>query len=100
MRFANVGTLETVPGRRDDLVALLTRRSDRLAEIGCLLYEVGVGEEHPDTVFVLELWESADAHRASLRLPEVRAAIEEARPWLTGEFGGFRFDVTGSPLRD
>ena len=100
MRFANVGTLDTVPGRRDELVRLLTRRSDAVAAHGCLLYEVGVDDGRPDTVFVMELWESAAAHRASLEDPEVLAAIQEARPLLAGTFGGFRFDVVGSPLRD
>ncbi|WP_309068964.1 putative quinol monooxygenase [Microbacterium sp.] len=100
MTFANVGTLGTESGRRDELVAILTRRSDRLAEVGCLLYEVGTSDDQPDTVFVMELWESADAHRASLALPEVQASIAAARPLLSGEFGGFRFDVAGSPLRD
>ena len=100
MTFANVGTLGAVPGRRDDLVRRLTRRSGALAEAGCLLYEVGVSADQPDTVFVMELWKNEEAHRASLQLPEVQAAIAEARPWLSGEFGGFRFDVIGSPLRD
>ena len=100
MTFANVGTLGTESGTRDALVAILTRRSERLAEVGCLLYEVGVSDDQPDTVFVMELWESADAHRASLALPEVQASIVAARPLLSGEFGGFRFDVLGSPLRD
>lgn len=100
MTFANVGTLGALPGKRDELVALLTRRSDVLAEVGCLLYEVGVNEAEPDTVFVVELWASEDAHRASLQLPEVQTAIAEARPWLSGVFGGFRFEVLGSPLRD
>lgn len=99
MVFANVGTLGTVLGRRDELVALLTRRDEALADVGCLAYEVGVDDEQPDTVFVVELWTSAAAHRASLELPEVRATIAEARPLLSGEFGGFRFDVVGSPLR-
>ena len=99
MTFANVGTLGAAPGRRDELAAHLSRRSDTLARAGCLLYEVGVGDE-PDTVYVLELWVSAQAHQASLQLPEVREAIEQARPMLSGEFGGFRFDVVGSPLRD
>jgi len=100
MVFANGGTLGTVPGERDALVALLTLRSDVLAQIGCLAYEVGVNDEQPDTVFVVELWASAEAHRASLERPEVRAAIDTARPLLSGEFGGFRFDVVGSPLRE
>jgi quinol monooxygenase YgiN len=68
--------------------------------LGCRLYEVGVNDEHPNTVFVMELWESADAHSASLQRPEVQTSIARARPWLSGEFGGFRFAVKGSPLHD
>ncbi len=100
MTFANVGTLGALPGKRDELLSHLTRRSDALRAIGCLAYEVGVNDEQPDTVFVVELWESADAHRASLELPEVQESIAQARPLLSGEFGGFRFEVVGSPLRD
>lgn len=98
MTYANVGTLGAVPGKRDELVAHLTRPTPRLAEAGCLLYEVGVSDDEPDTVFVAELWTSAAAHRASLELPEVREAIEAARPLLSGVFGGFAFDVVGSPI--
>ncbi|QAY58662.1 antibiotic biosynthesis monooxygenase [Microbacterium protaetiae] len=100
MVFINAGTLGTLPGKRDELLALLTLRSDHLAEIGCHAYEVGVNDDEPDTVFVVELWDTADAHRASLTQPDVQAAIAQARPLLSGEFGGFRFDVVGSPLRD
>ena len=100
MVFANAGTLGAVQGKRDALVAHLTRRSSVLSEIGCLAYEVGTNDAEPDTVFVIELWENADAHRASLAQPEVQASIAEARPLLSGVFGGFRFEVAGSPLRD
>ncbi|MER6626532.1 putative quinol monooxygenase [Streptomyces sp. NPDC000931] len=99
MTFANVGVLETAPGRRDEVVAVLTRHNPELGAAGCLSYEVGVDDAAPDTVFVTELWESEDAHRASLRLPGVRAAIVEARPLLAG-MDGRRFTVVGSPLRD
>ena len=99
MTFANVGTLGVQPGRRGEVVEILTRPSSALAESGCLSYEVGVSDDHPDTVFVTELWVSAEAHAASLQLESVKAAISEAMPLLSGEFGGFRFDVTGSPLR-
>ena len=80
-------------------MAILTRRSTELKDAGCLLYEVGVNDERPDTVFVLELWTSAEAHQESLHLEGVRTAITEARPLLSGEMGGFRFEVTGSPIR-
>jgi quinol monooxygenase YgiN len=100
MTFANVGTLGTVSGKRDELVRHLTRRSETLRQIGCLAYEVGVNDDDPDTVFVVELWESEKAHQSSLALPEVQASITAARPLLSGTFGGFRFEVAGSPLRD
>lgn len=100
MTFANAGSLGAVPGTRDELVAHLIKRSEALAGLGCLLYEVGVNEDDADTVFVVELWDSADAHRASLGDPEVQASIAQAKPLLSGRVGGFRFDVVGSPLRD
>ncbi|MFT4052710.1 MAG: antibiotic biosynthesis monooxygenase [Microbacterium sp.] len=100
MTYVNVGTLGTRAGHRDELVSLLTQRSDRLKELGCIAYEVGVSEDAPDTVFVVELWESAAAHQASLEQPDVVDAIASARPLLDGTFGGFRFEVVGSPLRD
>lgn len=99
MTFAYIGQLGARPGCRDQLVALLTRPSQDLASAGCLLYEVGINDDQPDTVFVAELWESADAHRASLELTSVQASIAEARPLLNGEFGGTRFAVIGSPMR-
>ena len=100
MTFANVGTLGALPGRRDELVAHLTARNGTLHAAGCLLYEVGVSPEAPETVFVMELWENQAAHQGSLQLPEVQASIAAARPLLSGEFGGFAFEVLGSPLRD
>ncbi|MDY0947048.1 putative quinol monooxygenase [Frigoribacterium sp. CFBP9039] len=100
MTFVNVGTLGAAPGKRDELVALLTERNESLTGAGCRAYEVGVDDDQPDTVFVVELWDSAEAHRASLALPQVQDAIARARPLLDGTFGGHRFTVVGSPLRD
>lgn len=99
MTFANVGRLGAQPGKRDELVAALIAPNDELSAAGCLLYEVGVNDEDPDGVFVAELWTSAEAHRASLGLASVRAAIAQARPLLSGDFESTRFDVAGSPLR-
>ena len=89
-----------MPGKRDEPIAHLTRRNDTLRESGCLAYEVGMHDEHPNTVFVIELWASADAHRASHAQPQVQESIAAARPLLSGEFVGFQFEVAGSPLRD
>lgn len=99
-RFANVGTIGALPGRRDDLLAILLRRNEALRGVGCLAYEVGISEDDLDTIFVVELWDSKEAHTASLRLPQVQAVIEEARPIMSGVYGGYRFSIAGSPLRD
>ena len=99
MTFANMGMLGTKPGQRDALVAILLRPKPGMREAGCLLYEVGVNADMPDTVFVSELWESAEAHQASLQLDSTRAAIAEAMPLLSGQTAGHRFTVVGSPLR-
>lgn len=100
MTFVNAGSLGAVAGKRDELVSHLIRRNDDLRGAGCLLYDVGINDEDPDNVFVVELWESSAAHQSSLALPGVKAAIAAARPLLSGAFGGFRFDVVGSPLND
>lgn len=98
MTFANVGTLGALPGKRDEIIAILTRPNEELREAGCLLYEVGTNDDDPDTVFVAELWESADAHQASLQLESVQTAISEAMPLLSGDMDGYQFQISGSPI--
>ena len=102
MAFASMirrRVLGTMPGQRDALVAILPRPKPGMREAGCLLYEVGVNDDQPDTVFVSELWESAESHQASLQLDSTKAAIAEAMPLLSGHMAGHRFTVLGSPLR-
>ncbi len=98
MTFANMGYFRTKPGRRDEFVDLLSTPNRKLSEVGCLLYEVGTSDDQPDTVFVMELWTSAEAHRASLEMSEVKATIQRAMAMLTGEMDGHRFEVAGSPI--
>ncbi|GAA3071399.1 MULTISPECIES: putative quinol monooxygenase [Actinomycetes] len=100
MTYVNTGSFVTQPGRRDDVVAILTRHSPQLAASGCRSYEVGVDDAQPDTVFVAEIWDSAEAHEQSLHLESTREAIAEAMPLLTGEMTQQHFTSVGSPLRD
>lgn len=80
MTFVNVGTLGALPGRRDELIALLTRPSSVLGDIGCLAYEVGIDDSHPDTVFVMELWESAEAHHPPVGLAAPDLSLDADAP--------------------
>ena len=99
MTYATIGTMGVKPGQRDAVIDILIRANPALGNIGCLVYEVGGRDDDPDTVYVAEIWESAEAHDKSLELDEVKAAISEAMPLLTGDFGGYDFAVVGSPLR-
>jgi len=87
--------MRTVPGKRDDVVAILLRAAEALRPAGCHLYVVSVSEDDAETISVFEVWESAEHHRASLQLPETQAAIAEAMPMLTGEFTSQEFTVVG-----
>jgi quinol monooxygenase YgiN len=95
MSYGRFGTLNARPGHRDRIVEILLRGADSLRDAGCDLYLVGVPADRPDAVVVTEVWSSPEAHRASLQLPSVRAAIAEAMPMLTGEFESVEFSVVG-----
>ncbi|WP_407351452.1 putative quinol monooxygenase [Luteimonas sp. R10] len=94
-RYGLIGTMRTKPGQRDAVVALLLRDVDDLSAVGCHLYLVGLDQEDSDLIRVVEVWDSKDAHRASLQLPGVRATIAEAMPLLTGEFTRTEFPAVG-----
>jgi quinol monooxygenase YgiN len=95
MRYGLSGKFITKPGQRDAFVALLLRGVDELKALGCDLYVVSISKDHPDAVFVTEVWSSPEAHRASLELPSVKAAIAEARPMLAGAVEMVELSVAG-----
>ncbi|MGI8335889.1 putative quinol monooxygenase [Actinomadura scrupuli] len=87
--------MKAKPGHRDAVVSILLRGVDGLRQVGCELYVVSVSDSDDVTIWVSEVWHSKDAHDASLRLPETKAAIAEAMPMLTGEFTGHELTVLG-----
>lgn len=81
--YGRQGRLVAKPGQRDALAAILLDDATGLAAMrGCQLYLVFAGEDEPDALLITEVWDSAEAHEASLGLPEVAAAIAKARPLL------------------
>jgi quinol monooxygenase YgiN len=81
------GRLGATPGKRDELLAVFD--DEQASEMpGCRLYLVAIDETDPDGVWVTEVWESEEAHAASLQLDHVQQQIARARPILDVE--GFR----------
>jgi quinol monooxygenase YgiN len=84
--YGYINSMRTRPGRREEVVGILLGGVEGLGRVGCLQYTVAVDPEDEVTIRVTEVWESEEAHRASLELPETKAAIAGAMPLLTGEF--------------
>jgi len=76
------GRLGAKPGKRDELLAILITGEQGEAIPGCRLYLVAVDPTDSDGVWVTEVWESEDAHAASLQLDRVKAQIAQAMPFL------------------
>lgn len=97
MHYGRLGTMRVKPGHRDTVVATLTSGQYGLKAAGCHVYAVGTSDsaDDKDLVWVYEVWDSKDAHQASLALPEVREAITATMPLLTGEFTSQELDVAG-----
>jgi quinol monooxygenase YgiN len=93
--YGYIGSMRTRPGKRDEVIALLLSALDGLPAVGCLSYVVSACPTDGDRIWVTEVWESAEHHRASLELAETKAAIAEAMPMLTGEFTRQELHVAG-----
>jgi quinol monooxygenase YgiN len=84
--FGMIAKITAKPGSREALLEPLLRGSGAMP--GCLSYIVAKDVSHPDVIWVTEAWQSEEHHRASLALPEVKAAISEAMP-LIADFEQF-----------
>ena len=80
--FGMVGKMRAAPGKRGDLLAILGESAKTMP--GCIHYIVSEDLGDPDGVWITEIWDSEENHKASLQLPEVKAAIAKARPIIAG----------------
>ena len=84
--YGLIGKMVAVAGQREALVSVLLESIGGMP--GCLSYVVAHDASDPDSVWVTEVWASAEHHRASLSLPSVRDAIARGKP-LIASFGNF-----------
>ena len=87
--YGLIGQMKAAPGRRDDLVAILSEGTGGMP--GCLSYIVARDATDADALWITEVWTDKEAHAASLKLPSVQAAIAKARPIIAGF--GHRFET-------
>lgn len=80
--YGLIGKMSAVAGQRDPLVSILLEGIGAMP--GCLGYIVAHDPADADAIWVTEAWDSEASHKASLALPQVRAAIAKARPLIAG----------------
>jgi quinol monooxygenase YgiN len=81
--------IKAVPGRRDALVAILLDGTGGMP--GCLSYVIALDVADADAIWITEVWESKERHKASLALPAVQGAIARGRSLIAGF--GERFET-------
>lgn len=83
--FGLFGKMTAKPGHRDALLSVLLEAASDLANVnGCRLYVVNTSPGDPDNVWIYEVWDSEEAHHASLYFDTTQAAIKRALPLLAG----------------
>lgn len=80
--FGLIGKMRAQPGKRGDLIAILLDGTATMP--GCRTYIVAEDAEEADAIWITEVWDSAESHAASLKLPAVQAAIAKGRPLIAG----------------
>ncbi len=80
--YGLIGKITSVPGQRDALIAVLLEGTTGMP--GCLSYVVSRDAGDPDGIWISEVWDNAESHKASLSLPAVQEAIGKARPLIAG----------------
>ena len=82
--YGLIGSFKAAEGRRAELIALLLAESGTMP--GSLSYVVAEDPGDDVTIWITEVWRSAEAHKASLQLPAIKAIITQAMP-LIAAFG-------------
>jgi quinol monooxygenase YgiN len=80
--YGLIGKMSAVAGQRDALAAILLAGTKAMP--GCLSYVVATDPADADALWITEVWDSPESHKASLQLPEVQDAITRGRPLIAG----------------
>ena len=91
--YGLIGRMKCTPGQRDRLIDILLDGISGMP--GCLSYVVAKDPQDAEGIWVSEVWESQEEHKASLSLPAVQAAIKRARPLIAGFDERFETEPVG-----
>ena len=80
--YGLIGKMSATAGNRDALASILLEGTGEMP--GCLSYIIANDPADPDALWITEVWDSPESHKASLKLPSVQQAIAKGRPLIAG----------------
>lgn len=92
--YGLIGRMLAAPGQREALLDIMVEGVGTMP--GCLSYIIARDPASENGVWITEVWESRDAHMASLQLPQVQAVIARARPLIAGFAERFETEPLGA----
>ncbi|MFB7718717.1 putative quinol monooxygenase [Nocardia sp. NPDC056100] len=84
--FSVYGRMTALPGRRDELIAVLLaglRAGDQ--DGGLISFSINAAVDDPDTVWLTQLWVDKAAHDATTRSEPVAAVSRQVPALLAGQ---------------
>ena len=72
--YGLIGKMVSTPGNRDALAAIILSGSEPMP--GCLSYIVAKDPRDENALWITEVWDSAESHKASLSLPQVPPTVK------------------------
>ena len=87
--YGLIGKTHAVSGQRDALINILLEGVSGMP--GCLSYVVAQDPTDADAIWITEVWDSQESHKASMSQPSVQQAIARGRPLIAGF--GERFET-------
>lgn len=80
--YGIIGQMQATEGNRKKLIDILLNGTKDMP--GCTLYAIAADTADETSIWITEIWESEEAHQASLQLPAVQQAIAEGREMIAG----------------
>jgi quinol monooxygenase YgiN len=81
MKYSINGYITAVSGKREELLNYLLEAANEMKHLeNCQCYIVGTNDDESDNVYVFEVWDNEEAHKASLTMPVFQNLIKKAKP--------------------
>ena len=80
--YGIIGQMTATDGNREKLIDILLNGTKEMP--GCKLYAIAADTSDEAGIWITEIWDSEESHKASLQLPSVQAAIAEGRAMIAG----------------